>query len=166
MRTPGRRLPMQLLLSSVVFAVACASNASSRERRATPVDLNARAAHRSPAVGDERSSLRDMPRAEAARYGRMEELLAHRVPALDVRSRGGGRFVLAIRGRPAQAGATVPLVVIDGVPFRNGGADMLSQMSPSDVRRIEVLKDVAATSAYGYHGANGVILVTTRRGTD
>jgi TonB-dependent SusC/RagA subfamily outer membrane receptor len=165
MRARDRRLPMQLLLSSVCFAVACASSPS-RERRAAPVDLNARAAPRSAAVGDGRDTLRDMPRAEAARHGRMEELLAHRVPALDVRSRGGGRFVLAIRGRPASVGATAPLVVIDGVPFHHGGADMLSQLRPADVRRIEVLKDVASTSAYGRHGANGVIFVTTRRGRD
>ena len=157
---------MQLLLSSVVLAVACASNPSSRERRPAPVDLNVRATLHSAAVGDERYGLREMSRAEAARYGRMEELLAHRVPSLDVRARGGGRFTLAIRGRPPQAGAIAPLVVIDGVPFRNGGADMLAQLSPADVRRIEVLKDAASTSAYGYHGANGVILVTTRRGPD
>jgi TonB-dependent SusC/RagA subfamily outer membrane receptor len=116
--------------------------------------------------GEERYAARDMPRAEAARYGRMEELLAHRVPALDVRSRGGGRFVLALRGRPALAGAAAPLVVIDGVPYHHGGGDMLAQLPPADVRRIEVLKDVASTSSYGYHGANGVIVVTTRRGRD
>lgn len=168
MRTPGRRLPMQLLLMSVSLAAACASNrsASPPERRTAPVDLNARDMPRTADAAEERFARRDMPRAEAARYGRMEELLAHRVPALDVRSRGGGRFVLAIRGRPALAGAASPLVVIDGVPFHHGGADHLAQLSPAEVRRIEVLKDVASTSAYGYHGANGVVVVTTRRGRD
>lgn len=167
MRAPDGRLPMRLLLISVSLA-ACVSNraASSPERRAAPVDLDARAAPHTAAVGDERTAARDMPRAEAARYGRMEDLLAHRVPALDVRSRGGGRFVLAIRGRPMLAGTPGPLVVIDGMPFHRGGADHLGQLSPADVRRIEVLKDVASTSAYGYHGANGVIVVTTRRGRD
>ena len=168
MRTRGRRLPMQLLLISVSLAAACASNrsASSAERGTAPVDLNAPAVPRSAGAVEERYAVRDMPRAEAARYGRMEELLAHRVPTLDVRSRGGGRFVLAIRGRPALAGSGAPLVVIDGVPFHHGGADMLAQLSPAEVRRIEVLKDVASTAAYGYHGANGVVVVTTRRGRD
>ncbi len=168
MRPPGRRLSMLLLMS--VSLAACASNRSAApiERRTAPVDLNSRAVARSaPGVaGDARDALRDMPRAEAARYGRMEELLAHRVPALDVRSRGGGRFVLAIRGRPAPAGATGPLVVIDGIPFHHGGADMLAQLRPAQVRRIEVLRDVASTAAYGRHGANGVVVVTTRRGWD
>jgi TonB-dependent SusC/RagA subfamily outer membrane receptor len=166
MRAPGRRLPMQLLLIPVSLAAACASNPSSVARTA-PVDLNAVATRdAAAAAGEERHALRDMPRAEAARYGRMEELLAHRVPALDVRSRGGGRFVLAIRGRPAQIGAAEPLVVIDGVPYYRGGADMLAQLSPARVRRIEVLKDVASTTRYGRHGANGVVVVTTHRGRD
>jgi len=164
MRAPGRRLPMQLLLIPVSLAAACAPNPSSVARRTAPVDLNAVATRDSAAATrEERHDSRDIPRGESARYGRMEELLAHRVPGLEVRSRGGGRFVLAVRGRPAQAGATAPLVVIDGIPFHHGGAEMLAQLRPAQVRRIQVLKDVASIASYGYHGANGVVVVTTHR---
>ena len=167
MRATGRRLPMQLLLIPVSLAAACASNTASVARGTAPVDLNAPAAQRTAATAsDERHAARDIPHGESARYGRMEEMLAHRVPALEVRSRGGGRFVLALRGRPVRPGAAAPLVVIDGVPFHHGGADMLAQLSPAQVRRIEVLKDVASTSAYGHRGEGGVVVVTTNRGRE
>lgn len=161
MRTPARRHPTLLPLILVSLAAACASNPASRARPAAPVDLNARVA-----AVEARDEARDIPRGESIRYGRMEDLLAHRFPMLDVQPRGGGRFALAIRGRPALAGAAPLLVVIDGMPFHRGGAEMLASLSPARVRRIEVLKDVAATSSYGRHGANGVIVVTTRRGRD
>ena len=65
-----------------------------------------------------------------------------------------------IRGRATFAGDGSPLVMVDGVerPF--------SQVAPDDIESISVLKDASATAVYGVRGANGVILVTTKRGKD
>ena len=66
---------------------------------------------------------------------------------------------LRIRGTNA-FGNTAPLIVIDGVPERSGGLDRLN---PADIENVSVLKDASA-AIYGQRAANGVILITTRRG--
>ncbi len=58
------------------------------------------------------------------------------------------------------------LLVIDDVPVPQGSlGSALAGMAPRDVGRIDVLKDAAATSVYGSRGANGVIIITTKRAT-
>lgn len=66
---------------------------------------------------------------------------------------------LRIRGTNA-FGNTSPLIVIDGVPERRGG---LERLNPADIESMSVLKDASA-AIYGQRAANGVILITTRRG--
>lgn len=63
-----------------------------------------------------------------------------------------------IRGRATFAGDATPLVMVDGVERS------FSQIAPDDIESISVLKDASATAVYGVRGANGVILVTTKRG--
>ncbi len=65
-----------------------------------------------------------------------------------------------IRGRATFAGDGSPLVMVDGVERE------FSQVAPDDIESISVLKDASATAVYGVRGANGVILVTTKRGKD
>jgi len=68
---------------------------------------------------------------------------------------------IRVRGnRSMTASSNDPLFVIDGIPS-NGGIELLS---PNDVQSIEILKDASATAIYGSRGANGVILVTTKKG--
>jgi outer membrane cobalamin receptor len=165
MYTPGRRLRAHSFLAAASLAAACASQSSSLARPAAPVDLNAPAAsrgvstrpsnHRAPLAGD-------IALDEAARYARMEDLLRARVPALDVRSIGGGRFALRVRGRGELANAE-PVVVIDGMRYARGGVEMLASLAPRDVRRIEVLKDATSTAGFVRAGTSGAIVVTTRR---
>jgi hypothetical protein len=100
---------------------------------------------------------------DAARYARMEDLLRTRVPALDVRSIGAGRFTLRVRGRAELADAE-PLVVIDGMRYVTGGVDMLASLAPRQVKRIEVLKDAASAAGIARVGTSGIVVVTTRRG--
>lgn len=71
---------------------------------------------------------------------------------------GSNQGTIRIRGIGTWGNAT-PLVVIDGVPGGN-----LNILNPSDIESISVLKDAASSSIYGVRGANGVILVTTKRG--
>lgn len=74
---------------------------------------------------------------------------------------GGGN--IRIRGGTT-TGNNAPLIVIDGVPVGNG-ANLAFYVSPSDVETFTVLKDASATAIYGSRGANGVIMVTTKRGS-
>lgn len=76
------------------------------------------------------------------------------------------------------AGANDPFIIVDGVPFNNsnislnggntlgafGGASPLNSINPADIESIDVLKDADATAIYGSRGANGVILISTKKG--
>jgi TonB-dependent SusC/RagA subfamily outer membrane receptor len=94
----------------------------------------------------------------------VEELLVGRVPGLQVIRRPDGNFSLRIRGVTSFMGNNEPLVVIDGMPIHTGGLmSAFFGLSPHDVARIDVLRDAASTAIYGSRGANGVILITTKR---
>ncbi|MFQ8804722.1 MAG: TonB-dependent receptor plug domain-containing protein [Alistipes indistinctus] len=56
-----------------------------------------------------------------------------------------------------------PLIVVDGVPYSDQNKNILSTINPKDVESISVLKDAASTSLYGSRGANGVVVVTTKK---
>ena len=72
---------------------------------------------------------------------------------------------IAIRGISSYAGNTAPLIVIDGVEQPAGQAmSILNGLNPNDILGISVLKDASSTAVYGIRAANGVIIVTTRRG--
>ena len=98
---------------------------------------------------------------EAARASAqtVEDLIVGRVPGV-VLSPETGRLV--IRGANSLNGPNDPLYVVDGLPLSGGS----SGVAPADVASIEVLKDAGATALYGSRGANGVILITTRRGRE
>ena len=74
---------------------------------------------------------------------------------------------IAIRGISSYAGNTSPLIVIDGIeqPSRQA-MSILNAMNPNDILGISVLKDASSTAVYGIRAANGVIIVTTRRGQE
>jgi TonB-linked SusC/RagA family outer membrane protein len=80
--------------------------------------------------------------------------------------------VIRIRGFNSITASSYPLVVIDGVPIFTGdvsqvaaATNALSDINPADIESMEILKDASATAIYGSRAANGVILITTRRGT-
>ena len=90
----------------------------------------------------------------------------------------GAASIIRIRGGNSITGGNEPLYVIDGFIVYNDVAsnktgargsdaalDPLSFLNPSDIESIEVLKDVAATAIYGTRGANGVIIITTKKGS-
>lgn len=74
----------------------------------------------------------------------------------------GEDVLIRIRGGNSITGGNEPLFVIDGFPVTTLGSDL----NPSDVESIEILKDAASTAIYGSRGANGVILITTKRGKE
>lgn len=90
----------------------------------------------------------------------------------------GAGFVIRIRGYNSLAQGNDPLFIIDGIPFpnnnigigtdnigsSNGGQSPFASINPSDIISMEVLKDADATAIYGSRGANGVVLITTKKG--
>lgn len=68
-----------------------------------------------------------------------------------------------IRGKNSINASTDPYVVVDGVPISKSGGS-LADINPSDIESMEILKDASAVAIYGVNGANGVILITTKRG--
>ncbi|HEV3252731.1 MAG TPA: SusC/RagA family TonB-linked outer membrane protein, partial [Puia sp.] len=89
----------------------------------------------------------------------------------------GGSFTVQIRGQNSIFSGNNPYYVVDGVPFTassinsniigtaiNGGGSPMNDINPSDIENITILKDADATAIYGSRGANGVILITTKKG--
>lgn len=110
------------------------------------------------------------------------EMLMGRAAGLTVSqtsAQPGGGIEVLIRGAASTGAGNQPLYVIDGFPIVNNGVSPgsgtqwsagsrspLSDINPNDIASIEILKDASATAIYGARGANGVVLITTKRGTN
>lgn len=90
------------------------------------------------------------------------DMLVGRFPGVEVRQQSNGSASIRIRGTRSFRSSEEPLIVVDGIPQMSGG-QALMDLSPRDVESIEVLKDAAAASVFGSRGANGVILISTRK---
>jgi TonB-linked SusC/RagA family outer membrane protein len=91
------------------------------------------------------------------------EAIKGRVPGVDIVTTGnkpGDGIRVRLRGERSLKASNDPLYVLDGIPMAGGIGDL----NPRDVESIDVLKDASATAIYGSRGANGVVLITTRRG--
>lgn len=91
------------------------------------------------------------------------DVLRTRVPGLAVINTPDG-ISLRIRGEHSLRGDQNPLIIIDGMVAGFDGGRVLTMLSPRDVERVDVLKDASTTGMYGVRGANGVIIITTKRG--
>ena len=91
------------------------------------------------------------------------EALQGKAAGVDITSsqRPGTLGTIRIRGQRSLNATSEPLYVVDGVPLSAGGIESLN---PRDIESIDILKDASSTAIYGSRGANGVILVTTKRG--
>ena len=107
-----------------------------------------------------------VPSETDARAARIDDLL-RKVPGLEVRPLADGGFTVRIRGTHGILGSPTeddPLLVIDDIPVPAGSlGNALAGIAPRDVARIDVLKDASSTGIYGSRGANGVIIITTKR---
>jgi TonB-dependent SusC/RagA subfamily outer membrane receptor len=90
---------------------------------------------------------------------RTEELFIGRFPGVQVLRTPQG---LSVRIRGSALGSGEPLYVLDGTPLQSTTGGLIA-LNPSDIAKIEVLKDFAATASYGVRGVNGVIVITTKR---
>ncbi len=114
-----------------------------------------------------------------------QQLLQGRAPGVNVTAnsgRPGGASAIRIRGGTSISAGNEPLYVIDGIPlvlnnnrqttigqvslpiFNQEGVNPLNSINPSDIASMEILKDASATAIYGSRGANGVVIITTKKG--
>ncbi len=100
------------------------------------------------------------------------EMIMGKVPGLQVTlgsGQPGSSSQLRIRGGSSLSASNDPLIVIDGVPVQsNAGAGMtnpLGAINPNDIASFTILKDASSAAIYGSRGANGVIIITTKKGT-
>jgi TonB-dependent SusC/RagA subfamily outer membrane receptor len=97
-------------------------------------------------------------------HGRpIEQLLMDRFPGVMVSRTPDGGISVRIRGVTSLHGSSEPLYVIDGVPLEAAPGGALRGINPHDIASIQVLKDPAETAMYGVRGANGVIVIRTKR---
>lgn len=108
-------------------------------------------------------------------------MLKGKVAGLTIRQNSaqpGGGLDILIRGAGSVNASNAPLFVVDGFPltdlvqpesggrYQAGSQSILNSFNPNDIESIEVLKDASATSIYGARAANGVVLITTKRGSE
>ncbi len=102
-----------------------------------------------------------------------EQLISGKVSGVQIMSNSGSPTsgsTIRIRGGASLNASNDPLIVLDGVPLENGGisgnsGNFLSLINPSDIENMTILKDAASTAIYGSRASNGVILITTKKGT-
>ena len=92
----------------------------------------------------------------------MEELFADRFPGLEVVRVACVGISIRIRGTNTLLGTTEPLYIIDAGRVQSGPGGLLF-LDPAEIKNIEVLKDIGSTAIYGSDGANGVVIITTKR---
>ena len=97
------------------------------------------------------------------------ELIQNKVAGVQVveNTEPGGRTSIRIRGGTSTTASNEPLYVIDGLPVSsevNTGRDPLNFLNPDDIASMTVLRDAGAAAIYGTNAANGVVLITTKRG--
>ena len=93
----------------------------------------------------------------------IEDVLQAKAPGVLVTRAADGGIAVQIRGVSSFYSSNEPLYVIDGVPMRAGPGGGLTGVNPYDIESIEVLKNPQDTGIYGIRGANGVIVIKTKR---
>jgi TonB-dependent SusC/RagA subfamily outer membrane receptor len=94
----------------------------------------------------------------------IERYLASRSAGVDIGHAADGSLTVRIRGGSSSTyGNNAPLYIVDGVPFQPSSEGGLSGINPYDIASIKVLKDAADITMYGVRGANGVIVIKTKK---
>ncbi|WP_433834879.1 SusC/RagA family TonB-linked outer membrane protein [Flavobacterium anhuiense] len=100
-----------------------------------------------------------------------ESLIGGRIAGVNVVGGGapGAKADIRIRGGSSLSASNDPLIILDGLPLSNavpsGATSILSTIDPNDIESFTVLKDASAAAIYGSRAANGVIVITTKKGT-
>ncbi len=135
---------------ALALAAACGGRTASPARAPEPQPLGAK----------DRSRVATADEWEGTPHARVEELFVGRFAGVRVVAAPGG-LEIRIRGQSSLNASNAPLFVVDGMPYQTSNG--LVSLNPHDVARIEILKDAGQTAFYGVRGANGVVLITTKR---
>lgn len=154
--TPRRLLPVALLATLAALAAGCASGKSKPSDEPIPSSTpeTRTSSTRNTVAADEISPSPGEP---------IEKVLQGRISGVDVSTTSGGEVQVRIRGGGRSLSGGDPLYVVDGIAITPGPGGALSGISPYDIESIRVLKDAADLAMYGSRGANGVILVKTKK---
>lgn len=103
-----------------------------------------------------------------------EQLINGKVSGVQIMSNSGsptGGSSIRIRGGASLNASNDPLIVLDGVPLESGGisgntGNFLSLINPNDIESMTILKDASSTAIYGSRASNGVVIITTKKGSD
>lgn len=142
------------LLGLLAGCVAACSHSNATGAASAPTPAPATATAPSILTAEDIQRVRGQP---------IEQLLMGRFPGVDVARTAGGGISVHIRGVGSFLSSNEPLYVIDDVPLQAGSQGVLRGINPYDIESIQVLKDPAETAMYGVRGANGVILIRTKR---
>ena len=163
-RTSHPLFALTIVLTLLALCAACA--------RPTPVGAPAPALAADSIVADSTRSADGRARGEPSRaeavewrgrsVARVEELLSSRFPGVQVYQTSQG-FSVRMRGPTSFLAQQEPLYIVDGFPIEPGPGGLVA-INPADVASIEVLKDAASQARYGLRGANGVVVIKTKRG--
>ena len=145
------RPPFPRAALSLAVVLALAAGCVSRAGTSTP---SPREESTVTAEDIERQGATDQP---------LEKVLQGRIAGVTVTRAPDGSIAVRIRGSTSILGNSEPLYLVDGMPIQPGPSGSLTGLNPSDIESIKVLKDPAETALYGSRGANGVILIKTKR---
>lgn len=151
------------IISSLLYVAACSNNPAPAGAAAVQnVSVGYGSQDQASVTGAISSVTRDDMGSQ--RFATVVDMIDGRVPGVQVLRRGND-VSLRVRGATSVYGSNEPLIVVDGVPLSQylSSGLALAAISPAEVERIDVLKDAGSTAIYGMRGANGVIVITTRR---
>jgi TonB-dependent SusC/RagA subfamily outer membrane receptor len=151
-------LPARTLLSLGLLAALATGCAS---RGGTTQDEVPNPAPRDPSQTSEVTA-QDLESARAPGEP-LEKMLEGRIAGVTVTRTPDGGIAVRIRGGSSIRGNNEPLYLVDGMPVEPGPNGGLSGIAPDDIESIRVLKDAASLTMYGARGANGVIVIKTKR---
>lgn len=119
----------------------------------------------------------ELPKANHVSIGQMLSGQVAGLKVMQTSAQPGGSIEFRVRGNASVNASNEPLIIIDGIPssggvteqnshYGGGKKSSLNSINPNDIESIEVLKDASSTAIYGARAANGVIIITTKRGKE
>jgi TonB-dependent starch-binding outer membrane protein SusC len=142
----------------LVLAVSAAACGGSGRPETAPAPTRPEGSSSATASTVTAETIEKTPQTES-----VEKILAGRVAGVTVGRAPDGGISVRIRGSSSVYGNNEPLYVLDGMPIAAGPGGSLQGVNPHDIESIRVLKDPADTAMYGARGANGVIVIKTKK---
>lgn len=160
MLSPSQTFRGRFPLALAMLCAMLLGLASACARQATTAQAEPEAA---PQEAPKSAPSLDAEEVQKRTHEPIESLLEGRVSGVNVTQNADGSISVQIRGPASFYSSGEPLYVVDGTPMQAGPRGALSGINPNDIESIKVLKYPHETALYGVRGANGVIVITTKR---